>query len=502
MSSQTQAGSNTYGNWIKPRTPGIFGLGTIGTVIALVGMVVVMIVSIATNVGAGALMIVAFSIVLAPLLYQNRDGRNGWQALYVRTAFARSRLTRRNEYAPDQLNELAFDAPPSLPGLLARSELIDVDNGGDGFGIVVFGGAPQHYSVVIRTDAQGTELVDPMRVDSWVAGWGEFLKLAGEEEQIVGVSATVETAADPGHGVAAEVDRIMKPDAPELSRKMLQQAAQMYGSDAAEVVTWVSITWTAKTRDRRRFTTDDMVDMISHRLPGLMETLHMSGAGSLQLMSASEIAERVRIAYDPSAASLFAQAEATGEPVEVPWDQAGDAYVEKWGSLVHTDVESVTWRMVEAPRQELPASAFQRLLRPGRQGDLVRKRVTFLYRPHPIGEAARVADNDLRTAMGHRRGRKGQPKAEDIRAERLAEQTAMEQARGAGMVRFAIMVTASVPYGETDRADATVSQLGTGARIRLRRVWGSQATAFQAGLGIGLVLSSYTRLPESVRDQV
>ena len=111
MSSQTQAGSNTYGNWIKPRTPGIFGLGTIGTVIALVGMVVVMIVSIATNVGAGALMIVAFSIVLAPLLYQNRDGRNGWQALYVRTAFARSRLTRRNEYAPDQLNELAFDAP-------------------------------------------------------------------------------------------------------------------------------------------------------------------------------------------------------------------------------------------------------------------------------------------------------------------------------------------------------------------------------------------------------
>jgi hypothetical protein len=502
MSTQAQASQTRYGNWIKPRTPGIFGLGTIGTGIAMIGMVVVMIASIATNIGIGAIMLVVFAIVLVPLLYHNRDGRNGWQALYVRGAFARSKLTRRNEYAPDQLGELAFDAPPSLPGLLARSELIDVDQGDETIGVVVFGGAPQHYSVVIRTDAQGTELVDPHRVDSWVAGWGEFLKLAGEEEQIVGVSATVETAAEPGHGVAAEVARIMRTDAPSLSRDMLTQAASMYGQDAAEVVTWVSITWTAKTRDRRRLNTDEMIDMIANRLPGLLDTLHASGAGSVQPMSAAEIAERVRIAYDPDAASAFAEAEASGDVVEVPWEETGEAYVEQWGSLVHANVESVTWRMVEAPRQIIPAEVFRQLLRPARQGALTRKRVTFLYRPHPIDEAARIADNDLRTAMGHRQSRKGQPKAEDVRAEKLAEQTAMEQAQGAGMIRFAIMVTASVPYGTAERADATVTQLGTTARVRMRRVYGSQATAFQSGLGIGLVLSSYTRLPESVRDQL
>jgi hypothetical protein len=75
-------------------------------------MIVVMIVSIATNASAGALMIVAFSIVLAPLLYQTVTAVTA-ASPYVDGGFARSRITRRNEYAPDQPNELAFDAPPS-----------------------------------------------------------------------------------------------------------------------------------------------------------------------------------------------------------------------------------------------------------------------------------------------------------------------------------------------------------------------------------------------------
>lgn len=503
MSGDITATAGRYGNWIKPRTAGVFGLGTLGSVIGLAGLIITVISSVIFNIGAGAIILLLFAVVVGPLAYKNSDGRNGWQATGARVSFFKAKLTRRNVYAPERQDELAFAAPPRLPGLLGRSELIEVDaDDGGTFAVVVFNGQQQHYSIVIRTDPEGTQLVDPATIDGWVANWGDFLKLCGEEEQVVGVSATVETAPEPGHSVDAEVDRIMSPDAPELSRDMLTQAAADYSTDAAEVITWVSITWTGRTRDRRRMSRDDVIDMICHRLPGLLEALNASGAGSAVVMTPSEVAERVRIAYDPACATTFAQAAAQGEYLDVPWDEVGEPVIENWDSLRHGDVTSTTWRMTAAPRSVVLATVLEPLLRAPRPGDLVRKRVTLLYRPHTVEEASRIADNDMLVAQSNSKKRNGAAKAEDVRARVLAEQTAAEQAAGAGMIRFSILVTATVEPGQTRRADAVVSQLGTTSRIRLRKATGSQSAAFQATLGIGLVLSAYTRVPSSVRDQL
>ena len=82
-----------------------------------------------------------------------------------------------------------------------------------------------------------------------------------------------------------------------------------------------------------------------------------------------------------------------------------------------------------------------------------------------------------------------------------ANRSAEEEAVGAGVVRFAMFVTATV----TDDQDlalaaSVVDSLGTSARIRLRRAVGAQAATFAASLPLGLVTSAHLRVPQAMRE--
>jgi len=71
----------TYGNWSRPRTPGLPRLGLIGTVLALGALVLVVLVQAAAGLLAGLVVAVVAGLVLAPLAWRNRAGRHGWQVL-------------------------------------------------------------------------------------------------------------------------------------------------------------------------------------------------------------------------------------------------------------------------------------------------------------------------------------------------------------------------------------------------------------------------------------
>lgn len=97
-----------------------------------------------------------------------------------------------------------------------------------------------------------------------------------------------------------------------------------------------------------------------------------------------------------------------------------------------------------------------------------------------------------RTAIGRATARPGETVAADTTALAAARQTAAEEARGAGLTRFALLVTATT---EPDRLGAVVEavdQLGRASRLRrLRPCYGSQSASFAAALGIGLVLPAH-----------
>ena len=201
-----------------------------------------------------------------------------------------------------------------------------------------------------------------------------------------------------------------------------------------------------------------MAAQIGNRLPDILRRLSVAGLGSVRALPTAEVAELVHVAYHPSADSSIDAMRASGEATGISWDNAGPAALaEDWDHMRHDSGSSVTWQMVEAPRGAVQSQVLRPLLEPARE--IARKRVTLVYRPHTASEAARVADADVRTALGRATARKGEARAADTLDLRAARQAAAEEASGAGMSRFSLLVTATVLHS---------ADLASGGRRRRR----------------------------------
>jgi hypothetical protein len=253
-------------------------------------------------------------------------------------------------------------------------------------------------------------------------------------------------------------------------------------------------------RARRLRTDAEMGQLVAARLPGLLRGLAGTGAGTARAMTATEVAEHVRTAYDPAVRTHLDDVRARGSDVALTWGDAGPAgAVEAWASYRHDSGASITWSMAEAPRGAVADSVLADLLAPN--ADVPVKRVTLVYRPHSAAEAASVVDRDVRTAIGRTGTRHGVDRAPLTQAAVAAQQAAREEAAGAGIVRFSLLVTATVEDpAQLPQAAETVDQLGRASRIRLRRAYGHQAAAFAAALGVGVVLTEHVNVPTAVRE--
>jgi len=381
--------------------------------------------------------------------------------------------------------------------------------------------------VLIRCDPEGSQLVDVETVDEWVACWGGWLAKLGHEANLEACSVTVETAPDPGSRLAAEVDAMLTVDAPALSRAMLTETAAHYPHGSAAVTAYLTLTFSARRvshteaegvmgtgggQTKRTPSVrgpEEMAAQIGRRLPLLLHQLRSVGAGTGAAMTAAEVVETVRVAYDPATATLLDQARAQQArqvaPHEAPaplvgWENAGPiAQVEAWDHLRHDSGASITWQMVDVPHGAVQSRILEQLL--AADDHLARKRVTLIYRPHDPASAARVADADVRTAVGRASLRKGEVKAGESLALASARQSASEQAAGAGLTRFSMLVTATVDDpAKLPQAAEVIDQLGPACQLRLRRCYFGQAAAFTAALGVGVVLPKHVSVPEVIRD--
>ena len=156
--------------------------------------------------------------------------------------------------------------------------------------------------------------------------------------------------------------------------------------------------------------------------------------------------------------------------------------------------------MTAPPRGVVQSNILARLLAPHR--DIARKRVTLLYRPIDPARAAQMVENDINTATFNASSR-NRATARDTRETCAAQATAAEEADGAGLLNFGMVVTATVT--ELDRLDdakAALTNLSAGARILLRPAYGSQDSAFAASLPLGLVLPAHLKVPAALRAAV
>ena len=217
-----------------------------------------------------------------------------------------------------------------------------------------------------------------------------------------------------------------------------------------------------------------------------------AGGGTARTLTIDEISRMVRVSYDPATQDTLEQAD--GQPW-IEWEDAGPVACEAgWDHYRHDSGVSRTWEMCDPPKSNVTSSTLARLLGP--LSDCDRKRVTVLYRMLPPDKTMFMAEQNRQKAANQ----VSQEKRASISAMsqiNKANRQAIETNRGAAIVFFGMLVTATVRAGDDERmrleqATHAVEGAAGSAKIDLRPCYGAQDTAFAASLPLGLNLRNYT----------
>ena len=488
----------TYGNFRRPESAGIGRLGMIGTGVLLTGIIIMIILMTLRLLLVAVVWGLLLTLILGLMAVKDQHGRSGVQRLATRTGWRSTRAGSRHLYRSGPLGRTQWGTF-QLPGLLAATTLHEFSDSYARPFAIVETPSVGHYSIVIGCEPDGASLVDQEQIDSWVAHWGHWLATLGQETGIVAASVTVETAPDTGARLRREVNGRIDPNAPELAKQMLHQVMANYPTGSAQIRAWVALTFNGRTHSGKRRTVDEMARDLASRLPSLTQQLSATGAGAARPVGAQALCEVVRVAYDPASATIIDDVHASGQAPDLSWSDVGPSAAEaSWDTYRHEGAWSRTWMMSGAPRGEVFSSVLSRLLAPS--ADIDRKRVTIMYRPLDPSRAARTVEQDKRTS-DFRVASAPRPSARAITSARAANATAAEEARGAGLVDFGMLITATVNDGSRiPDANAAIENLAATARLMIRPAYGSQDSAFTACLPLGLVLPAHMRVPTEVRN--
>lgn len=492
----------TYGNFRRPQTAGIMGLGTLGTLMifagAFIGMVI-MLLGGQNGIWYAAGWVLFLGLVL--LAMKTRDGhhRSVIQRVVEKLGWYRTEGTGANLYRSGPIGRAKWGTH-QLPGLLAPTSLTEhLDSYDRPFALLRMPAAGT-YSIVFASEPAGASLVDAEVIDSQVAFFGAWLAQMADEPGLEAATVTIETAPDSGQRLEQEVTQHLDPNAPAYALTMMRQAVESYPAGASMVRAYVALTFTAGRPGEKKRTPEEIARNLATRMPNFTQALQATGAGAVHSVSAQELCEFVRIAYDPDSAPLIERAYAAGSTPDLTWADVGPAAHEaNWQGYQHDSGYSITWQMSQAPTGIVQSQVLSKLLSP--HPDILRKRITLVYKPIPSGRAAELVEKD-KNAADFRVSSGNKPSARATASQRAAHATATEEAAGAGLVSFGLLATATVasPQGESV-AVAAMDSLAPTARLRLRRCYGSQDSAFAACLPLGLPLEKYLQVPTQLRDQ-
>jgi hypothetical protein len=486
----------TYGGWRRSRGIGLLGLGPTATY-ALLGAFVVLVLVAAFSLQDA--LYVAPPVILAGATALVRVGGVPIAQLAVQRArWHYGTSAGHTNYRADVV--LRHTGTLQLPGTLAATELLSAEDGyGHRYGLV----RDRHtgyLTATLRVIPTSTWLANTDDADGWVANWGAWLASLGYIPALRWVTVTVDTAPDPGSTLTDQIARAIDTSAPRAALEIMDRLAATAPAAAADVDTRVSITFDPSRSPAAPKTVADAVTETGQTLLGLESALGSCGVTVLGRARAVDIAGVVRIAFDPAVRGHISQLLATGIGPELEqelnWASAGPAGAEeRWDSYQHDSGVSVSYAWREAPRQNVHSDVLARLVAPGPYP----KRVSLQYRPFPAAVAARTLDNEVRAAEFRReysRRTRRDMTARDARDHATARQAADEEARGAGVSLLGMYVTVTVTDpSQLSRAVADTEACAEASKIRLQRLYRSQAAGFTATLPCGICLPDLARRP-------
>ena len=471
----------TYGGWRRPVSYGFLNLTLTQSLGSLVGVGIVFLLGL--NKGmlwacGGAILLVGWGWVITTKdKHQvNLIDRAEEKIVFGLNKAKGNTVFRGGALAPTKKTSQRL----VLPGILSACKVSEyVDSWNRSFALIEH--ASGTGAVVMRLTPAGSNLVDQETVDNQVAYWGQWLGDLSNESGIAGASITVETLPDLGGRLYSEVTSRRAANCPQVAGKVIEGVLdESTGSNQVRV--WVTLTFNLAALGGRK-NKDIAGREIASRLPGLTQGLVAAGGGATHLVTVNELARLVRSAYDPDSEELFDQALAAGQTINLDWSQSGPVFAQAdFSSYRHDGAVSRVWTMTCPPRGAVQSAVLSRLLEPNR--DVQRKRVTILYQPMDAAKAPSVVERDLNHARANAAG--ARPSARSINELAAASEVASEEASGAGLVDFAMIITATTTPDHLEDTSVTVNALSAASRLLIRPAYGAQDSGFALGLPLGL----------------
>lgn len=478
----------TYGGWRRRRGIGLGNLDGRQSLLVIGAALMVLIAAVISI--PLALVMLAPAGLLIGVALAHWDGVWATDAAIARLRFARAARAAATSYRAG----VVVDHPRAwqLPGVLATLRCLDVEDGQGGSFGAVWDRRTGLMTAVLSVAATGTSLADESSADSWVANWGGWLAALGDEPAVCWAAVSIDTAPDPGNTLHDHIENRIDPSSPIAARELLRQLVAASPAASANVDTRVAVTFDTDKAPSRPAGLREAAAEVSRTLFGLSSALGGCGLSVLGRASAAEIAGAVRTAFDPNARGQvkaeLGRIAAGAEPAgTLDWGSAGPVAAEElWDSYLHDSAASVTWALRDAPRQQVTSNVLARVIGPGTWP----RRVTMTYQVFPSEQAAKVVESERNAAAfraAYRQRTKRDETAREVEDRARADRAAAEESQGAGVVLWSTYITTTV----TDPRDlpaavADVEQRAGTAKLRLRRMYGSQAAGFAATLPCGI----------------
>src|SRR5450755_5138392 len=121
MAAEAQL-ERTYGNWRRPRPPGLWHLGLISSVLLIVGLIAAIVVIALVGLVPGLVLLVAMLPVFLVTLRPDPHGQTPVQRLGMKLGWRRARARRSHLFRSGPPGRTPYGTFP-LPGLLAARQL-------------------------------------------------------------------------------------------------------------------------------------------------------------------------------------------------------------------------------------------------------------------------------------------------------------------------------------------------------------------------------------------
>ncbi|MDR1447959.1 MAG: hypothetical protein LBI63_03230 [Candidatus Ancillula sp.] len=487
-----------YGNWKRPTSPGILGLGLIGTGI-LFAHLLLSVAFAMMNLIYAILWFIIGGLTIYVIVRKDKHNMSILYRFLIKFNYSRMKSAKRGIYRSGPLSHIN-EGHFRLPGIAANTTLMSYyDPQGREIGVLCHGNT--HISLVMASEPEGSALVDQDQINSQVGRYGNFLNSLNNEPGLSSVSITVETEPENGLKLVEEIQGHLATHAPAFALETAEEIGNTYSAGSSATKVYTAFTYSFRDLNAKDQGISEVLLEIISRMPPMCSALEASGAGVPAPMSSAQIYKTIRTAFDPASRDLFDSANTNHAAPVVDWKNVGPTIaVNEWNKYVHDSGVSVSYIMSQAPRGVVTDSVLSRLMQPHPQ--LQRKRITFVYKPVSYEQSATMVEADVTNAAFTANSQKRASARQTIAVQKAA-QAASEEARGASLIKFGMLATITLDSSDDiTKADAVLNNLSANAHIVLRKATGTQDSAFVAGLPLGLSLDTFYSPFDSIKEML